>query len=359
MAALYNPSFVYHQAHQIFLSRMITIVKRGTRGSPAARLWAAAYPRVDDPLKSLFDEVARDYPAKVRSPKHWTVFVRRLEREAEEASHIIRTGEPSGFIKSRKSVEIFSDRNGYTMEGGFETWSYQGSALRDAIEQLKIPLAFVPPLRKSAPLGVCRVCWRTGFPSRRGQFFCHEHATLGTSYKRAWERSHWRSADQAYDPTESFVEHWVRKLKKEIPSAYLAWESDFAPLTRICFGREDGIDDTAEWGSELADYWHHFPCLHKYVRRMRPRLDVGNPIAVLGTMDPIGSRQPVLHHLLHRSMSIDHRLLYDRFAYAEACLETDSRRTKNRGLGAWRFTQYTNVVPYEYATWLDKSVLRY
>ena len=66
--------------------KLVAAVRAAEGGSSASRLWAEAYRAVIDPLKSLFEEVEIEFPAKIRAAKHWAILIVRLEREAEVAA---------------------------------------------------------------------------------------------------------------------------------------------------------------------------------------------------------------------------------------------------------------------------------
>ncbi len=332
------------------LARLIADAESAPESTSAARLWAAAYSAVQDPLKSLFEEVEKDFPAKVRTSEHWAVFVDRLEDESEHVAHVLTWGKPSRRRKRSGRLQRFSSRNGWTMRSGFEIWSVEGNAIREALLHLQIDLRFP---RKDLPkdiIGVCHVCWRTAAPSPRGMFYCEEHGKFGRAYKHALARRLWRDPSQPEEIRKSFVWHWAIERREQLPYALWAEPQDLSALAAICRGEDRSLDLEPDWRVPIQDYWGVFPRTLSYLKRHPSRVNITDVDSVLSALDPVVTGLAAVQKRMHLLMAADHRLFFDRLVYVEACLEADARRRRNRGPKARQVERPGQiVVPYTFS----------
>ena len=339
--------------------RLVASVKKSEEGSPASRLWAEAYGAVIDPLKSLFEEVEADFPAKVRADRHWAILIDRLEKEARIATdrQWLANGELPD-VESR--LHRYATRNDWDVRDCLDVWISQGSALRDAVEALKIDLS-TPYLPPRDVIGVCALCWRTGRPAKRGDgFFCKEHGDVGSAaYRSARDRLYWRDPSQPLKPRISFVWHHVREIRAQIPRPLLVEPMDLVPMSRVCGGRavpETGFRhvtlDIGRFAPVLKRVNRHF-ALDKVKPNSKSQLEF------LAKVDPKLPSLAALQRRMHEVMVQDNCILLDRLMYAEACLEADLRRRSNRGPESAPSPEESQriVVPYVFSYYGMENVI--
>lgn len=311
--------------------RLVAAVKKSAEGGHASRLWAEAYKAVIDPLKSLFEEVEADFPAKVRADRHWAILIDRLEKEAQIAvdHQWLADGELPG-VESR--LHRYATRNDWDVGDCLDVWISQGSALRDAVDALKIDLS-TPYLPPRDVIGVCALCWQTGQPAKRGDgFFCKEHGDVGSAaYRSARDRLHWRAPSQPLMPRISFVWHHVRKIRAQIPQSLIVEPMDLVPMARVCGG---SVVPESSFRHVTFDIGRYAPVLKRVNRHFaldKVKPNAKSQLEFLATIDPKLPLLSALQHRMHEVMVQDNRILLDRLMFAEACLEADLRRRSNRG----------------------------
>jgi hypothetical protein len=335
------------------LRQLLTELTTADRRRPAHRLWLAAREVVQDPLRSLFEEVERDYPSKVRTAEHWAVLVDRLEAEAEKIAHCVTWGE-TPFITTAVAPRLtrFAAMNAWELKSAAESWGVEGNAIREALYELRIPLRG-PWTTKPCEdvIDICELCWRTATPTERGLFYCATHAKFTNDYKHAFSRRTWRHRSQGSDDRVSFVWHWARRLKRKLPYALQVEPQDLSPLGKLCRGEHVPPDAVPDWRVPIGEYWEHFRRTRRRLQRARAKVDLNEARSVLKALDPPVSSRRNLQRRMHELLAIDHRLFFDRLIYVEACLEADARRRRRDSdpETALRSATKRHVVPYTYS----------
>lgn len=346
-------------ASRALTQKLVSAVRSAEGGTPTARLWAEAYEAVVDPLKSLFEEVENGFPAKVRAPKHWAILIDRLEQESEDAVNRQWLGDGS-LPDPDCRIARFAEKNDWDLRDCLDVWLSQGAALRDAVEELEIDLSS-PHAPVTDLIGVCKLCWRTGEPAKRGGgFYCEEHSHTGSgSYQKALDRVDWRSPQQPLRPRVSFIWHHVRIVRALLPRQLIVEPLDLIPMAKLCRGEQVEDWKVRYIMLDLRIYAPKFKRVNRYYEMDRVRPDAQSQMKFLAAVDPKLPTLSGLQERMHQVMVQDNRILLDRLIYAEACLEADAQRRSNRGPGSAISAEEAAriVVPYTFSYSCLDSVL--
>lgn len=314
----------------------------------AHALWQAARRAVQDPLRSLFEEIEREFPSKVRTVEDWWIFAERLAGPAEAFADSLSWGSgDSAEATVPPRLQRIAEINGWDPHIAAEVWGVEGSAIREALFELDIRLKR-PASPEPSPelIEVCRLCWRTATPTPSGIFLCSTHAKFGNDYKNAMARRFWRDSSQPEKPGISFVFFWARELKTKLPPDLRVTFETLHPIGKVCRG-EDVPDSAVELRQvPLESCWKLFKRTRLFLTRGKKRVNFEDPRSVLGALDPAIRSQRHLQVRIHELLVLDHQLLFDRLICAEAHLEADHRR-RNGDEGAAKGNE-RYVVQYTY-----------
>lgn len=343
--------------HQEALTkRIIDEVPRDAGATLEDRFWNVARRSVTESLESLFNEIDKLCPGQIKKAEHIWMVLDLGEWAHDEISHKLSSNEPYPFTAHRR-LERYSYMNDVKLLSAYEAWGLELAAIRDALTTLEVRATNVHPRRADTPVtpeilvGVCHVCWRTGFPSPRGKFFCYEHENFENDYESCLDRRRFQSKTMPPGYLGSFVKFWTQKKLRELPGEMRASIHDFSPMVRLAYGDLSGIEHAALWNTKLKFYWKHFPRVFAFLRKVKPWPNTEKPLSVLAALDPIGEKQTAIHQLMHQAMATDFRILFDRLIYVEACLQADLERNRNRGVGARVQDPNASMVEYTFTSY--------